>query len=51
VERVELANLPPHVEYGLTRMGSELRPAVDDLNAWGRKWLAPAKTRARVKTA
>ncbi len=51
VVRVETPALPPHVEYGLTRMGSELGPAVEDLTAWGRKWLAPAKTRARAKTA
>jgi len=28
-------------------MGAELGPAVDDLNRWGRKWLAPARSRAR----
>jgi DNA-binding HxlR family transcriptional regulator len=50
VVRVENANLPPHVEYGLTRMGSEVGPAVEDLAAWGRKWLAPSRARARAKT-
>ena len=47
VERRELTALPPHVEYGLTPMGAELGPAVEDLNRWGRKWLTPARTRAR----
>lgn len=42
VERVESAGRPLHVEYGLTRQGRELGPAVEHLNAWGRKWLKPA---------
>ena len=51
VERVEVTVQSPRVEYGLTRMGADLGPAVDNLNAWGRKWLTPARARARTKTA
>jgi DNA-binding HxlR family transcriptional regulator len=45
VKRVEITAAPPHVEYGLTHMGAELGPAVESLNAWGRKWLRPERAR------
>ena len=47
VERFEVNALPRHVEYGLTRKGGDLGPVVEGLNAWGNKWLAPAKGRKR----
>ena len=47
VERVEVTAVPLHVEYSLTRMGAELGPAVDNLNQWGHRWLAPARTHVR----
>ena len=46
VERVEVASLPPRVEYALTRKGSELDKVVEGLNAWGHKWLHPAKIKS-----
>jgi len=49
VERIEVASLPPVVEYTLTRQGADLGPVVDNLNAWGDKWLAPHKSRVRSK--
>jgi DNA-binding HxlR family transcriptional regulator len=47
VERRESAGPPLHVDYGLTRMGRDLGPAVAHLNAWGRKWLRPARPSPR----
>src|SRR5258707_14924997 len=35
VKRVEVASLPAHIEYGLTRKGSELDGVVGGLSAWG----------------
>jgi DNA-binding HxlR family transcriptional regulator len=49
VERREVTALPARVEYGLTKMGAELGPAVDNLNQWGRKWLSPARPRTRAR--
>jgi DNA-binding HxlR family transcriptional regulator len=46
VERREVTALPPHVEYSLTRMGAELGPTIDTLNAWGRHWLTPTRARS-----
>ena len=49
VERVVVNSLPPHVEYGLTRKGSDLGPVVEGLNTWGNKWLAPAGAKGRSR--
>ena len=48
VERIEVASLPPVVEYTLTRQGSDLGPVVEGLGSWGGKWLAP-KAKAKPK--
>lgn len=29
---------PPRVSYELTQMGAELRPAIDELGEWARRW-------------
>ena len=50
-ERIEVNSLLPHVEYGLTRKGSDLGPVVENLNAWGNKWLTPIKTKARKRAS
>jgi DNA-binding HxlR family transcriptional regulator len=47
VERLEVNSLPLHVEYGLTRKGSDLGPVVEGLNHWGNKWLSSAKSRGK----
>lgn len=50
VKRVEVATLPPHVEYSLTRKGRELDQVVEGLSAWGEKWLAPSPKRRKSAT-
>lgn len=47
VKRVEVATLPLHVEYSLTRKGRELDQVVEGLSAWGEKWLAPRPRRKK----
>ena len=49
VERVEVASLPPVVEYSLTRQGADLGSVVEGLNDWGAKWLTPGKTKAKSR--
>jgi len=39
VVRAELPGRPPRVEYSLTPMGRELEPALEQLEAWARRWL------------
>lgn len=39
VERRVLATSPVRVEYHLTEMGQELRPALDELVTWSHKWI------------
>jgi DNA-binding HxlR family transcriptional regulator len=39
VVRNELPGRPPGVEYALTPMGRELEPALEQLEAWARRWL------------
>jgi DNA-binding HxlR family transcriptional regulator len=50
VKRVEVATLPAHVEYSLTRKGRELDQVVAGLSAWGEKWLAPGPKRKKAAT-
>lgn len=35
--RHEYHEIPPHVEYSLSKIGKELTPALDSLGEWGRK--------------
>lgn len=42
IERHVLAGPPVRVEYSLTAMGRSLAPALDELAAWARRWLATA---------
>lgn len=39
VVRTELPGRPPRVEYALTPMGAALQPALEQLEAWARRWL------------
>ena len=40
VERAVTGGTPPRVSYALTPKGRALRPAIDELTAWGRRWNA-----------
>jgi DNA-binding HxlR family transcriptional regulator len=56
VERTVVPGPPVRVEYGLTDMGRELEPALNELKSWARRWLdmrsdAPARGRARAPAA
>ena len=39
VDRTVHAGSPVRVEYALTRMGSELAPALTELKSWAHRWL------------
>ncbi len=41
VERTVISGPPVRVEYGLSRMGSELEPALSELQRWAKRWLGP----------
>jgi DNA-binding HxlR family transcriptional regulator len=38
VERSVQAGTPPRVSYSLTEKGKALRPAIDELGDWARRW-------------
>ena len=42
VERTVVPETPVRVEYALTEMGRGLGPALSELQAWARDWLAPS---------
>jgi DNA-binding HxlR family transcriptional regulator len=39
LERAEYAEMPPRVEYSLTRKGEALLPIVEAMRAYGESWL------------
>lgn len=39
VERHTFSEVPPRVEYALTRKGLALVPLIDDMRAYGERWL------------
>ena len=39
VERQTYPEVPPRVEYALTEMGRDLVPLIEDMRAYGRRWL------------
>ena len=41
VTRTVIAGPPLQVRYELSEMGHELEPALAELQAWARRWLAP----------
>lgn len=40
VERATFAQMPPRVEYSLTEKGRALIPLIEDMRAFGLRWLA-----------
>jgi len=46
VERRVLPGPPVRVEYGLTEMGRDLAPALDELKRWAHRWLGADSARA-----
>src|SRR5262245_59203604 len=40
VERHTFPEVPPRVEYALTEKGTALVPLVEDMRAYGRRWLS-----------
>ena len=43
VERHTYPEVPPRVEYGLTEKGLALVPLIEDMRAYGRRWLIDGK--------
>lgn len=42
VRRVELCQIPPHVEYSLTESCKQLLPALEIINEWGKEKILDA---------
>ncbi len=42
IDRCCFAEVPPRVEYSLTGKGEALLPLIEDMRAYGRKWLGAA---------
>ncbi|MGY5855505.1 MAG: helix-turn-helix domain-containing protein [Candidatus Thorarchaeota archaeon] len=38
VKREAFAEIPPRVEYSLTESGLDLKPVLDYIREWGKKW-------------
>lgn len=39
IRRVQVSAIPPHVEYSLTEMGSQLHCVIQEISRWSRNWL------------
>ena len=51
VERHTYPEVPPRVEYALTEKGRALVPLIEDMRAYGRKWLGGGRCEAEVAAA
>ena len=51
VERHTYPEVPPRVEYALTDKGRALVPLIEDMRAYGRKWLANGERGKRREPA
>jgi DNA-binding HxlR family transcriptional regulator len=43
VHRVQVSAIPPHVEYSLTPMGTELRDVIAGITRWSNTWLCASQ--------
>jgi DNA-binding HxlR family transcriptional regulator len=50
VERHTYPEVPPRVEYTLTAKGRDLIPVIEQMRAYGRRWLVADAKRSRKKT-
>ena len=48
VERTVIPGPPLRVEYSLSQMGSELEPALAELQAWANRWLSRHRETVRA---
>jgi len=48
VERKTYPEVPPRVEYRLTEKGQALVPLIDDMRAYGRRWLIEGERQSAV---
>lgn len=39
IRRVQISAIPPHVEYSLTEMGSQLQCVIREIAKWSQSWL------------
>jgi DNA-binding HxlR family transcriptional regulator len=51
VERRTYPEVPPRVEYGLTDKGRALVPLIEDMRAYGRRWLVNGDRRETAVAA
>lgn len=51
VKRTVFPEIPPRVEYELTEIGSEFRPVLDQVEAWGSKYIAYLERERDVRAA
>ena len=51
VERRTYPEVPPRVEYGLTEKGRALVPLIEDMRAYGRRWLVERRPRRETAVA
>lgn len=43
VQRMQISDIPPHVEYSLTPMGIQLEGVIDEIARWSRAWLCTSQ--------
>ncbi|MGI8430590.1 MAG: winged helix-turn-helix transcriptional regulator [Solirubrobacteraceae bacterium] len=46
IARTVISGPPVRVEYGLSRMGRELEPALSELQRWAKRWLSRSRLSA-----